>query len=155
MNKRELFTAFAAGLLFSIGLGISGMLMPSKVVGFLNITGAWDPSLAGVMGGGILVAIFAFRYQKKCAKPLCADGFEVPTRTEITPSLVVGSAMFGVGWGIIGYCPGPAVSSLVTGAQPVVLFVLAMLGGMLVHRLAAPLWRRDVAQPLQERSVDA
>lgn len=142
MNVKLKLSAFVAGLLFSVGLAVSGMTMPTKVVGFLDVFGSWDPSLVGVMGGGILVAFIAFRRLRLWEHPLFANTFHIPDRTDITSSLVLGAAIFGVGWGILGYCPGPAVTSLVTGYTEVLVFVAAMLGGMLAHRLLSPLWTR-------------
>lgn len=140
MKSKMMLSAFVAGLLFSIGLAVSGMTMPTKVVGFLNIFGAWDPALIGVMGGGILVAFFTFRRLKLWEHPLFAGAFQIPDRTDITPSLIIGSAMFGIGWGTLGYCPGPAVASIVTGSTDVLVFIVAMVVGMLAHRVASPLW---------------
>lgn len=155
MNTKLMISAFIAGALFSVGLAISGMTMPTKVVGFLNLFGAWDPSLMGVMGGGILVAFVVFRRLRLWEHPLFAARFQIPDRTEITPSLITGSAMFGVGWGLMGYCPGPAVTSIVAGKPDVLIFVLAMVAGMLLHRIISPLWAADRAQQRLEQSVDA
>ena len=139
MNRKVLATAFLSGLLFSVGLGISGMTMPEKIVGFLDFFGAWDPSLMGVMGGGILVALLFYRRVVKRGHPFFASGFQIPNRSDITPSLVIGGGMFGIGWGIAGYCPGPAVTSLVTGSKEVLLFFGAMLAGMFLFRLVEPI----------------
>lgn len=157
MNRKALATAFLAGLLFSVGLGISGMTMPTKVVGFLDMFGSWDPALAGVMGGGILVALLFFRKIIGRGQPFFSTRFDVPTGKDITPSLVIGSAMFGMGWGIAGYCPGPAVTSLVTGSREVMMFTGAMLAGMLLFRLLEPWLRRseNVESGLVEGSADA
>lgn len=155
MNVKLSISAFLAGALFSVGLAVSGMTMPSKVVGFLNFFGAWDPSLMGVMGGGILVAFIVFRRLRVWEHPLFANAFEIPDRKDITPSLITGSAMFGVGWGLMGYCPGPAVTSIVTGKSDVLLFVVAMVAGMLLHRVVSPLWSADRKAFRTEQSVDA
>lgn len=147
MNRKALGTAFLAGFLFSVGLGISGMTVPAKIVGFLDIFGEWDPSLAGVMGGGILVALIFYRRVIAKGHPFFASGFQIPTRTDITPSLVIGGGMFGMGWGIAGFCPGPAVTSLVTGSTDILLFVGAMLAGMFLFRVVEPaLTRRNAAK---------
>ena len=135
MNRKVLATAFLSGLLFSVGLGISGMTMPEKIVGFLDFFGAWDPSLMGVMGGGILIAAIFYGRVIRREAPIFAVKFQVPTRREITPSLVVGSGLFGIGWGIAGYCPGPAVTSLVTGSTEVLVFTGSMLAGMFLFRV--------------------
>lgn len=141
MNRKALATAFVAGLLFSVGLGISGMTQPEKVSGFLDVFGQWDPALMGVMGGGILVALIFFRRVMARGVPVFATYFDVPNRKDITPSLVAGSAMFGIGWGIAGYCPGPAVASLVTGSSEVLVFFAAMIGGMMLFRVLEPVIR--------------
>ncbi|HEY1692576.1 MAG TPA: DUF6691 family protein [Polyangiaceae bacterium] len=122
--------AFACGLLFALGLGVSGMTHPSKVLAFLDVTGAWDPSLAFVMGGGVLVNLVVFRRALRRGAPLLASSFAMPTRAGVDAGLVVGAAIFGVGWGMGGFCPGPAIVSAVTGAMPVVAFVVAMMGTM-------------------------
>jgi len=155
MNAKLSISSFIAGALFSVGLAVSGMTMPTKVVGFLNFFGAWDPSLMGVMGGGILVAFVVFRRLRGWEHPLFASAFDIPDRSDITPSLITGSAMFGVGWGLMGYCPGPAVTSVVTGKPDVLLFVVAMVAGMLLHRVVSPLWSADRAVLRAEQSVDA
>lgn len=136
-NVASNVAAFGAGLLFAIGLAISGMTHPRKVVGFLDPTrGArggnlgWDPSLAFVMLGAIAVGLVAFRLILRRSRPLFAAGFALPTMRNIDARLVVGAALFGLGWGLGGFCPGPAVVTLVTGAVPVLVFVAAMLAGM-------------------------
>lgn len=140
MNRKILGLAFVSGFLFSVGLGISGMTQPSKVFGFLDIFGAWDPALMGVMGGGILVAAIFYRRVIRRDAPIFAETFQVPSLRSITPSLVVGSGLFGIGWGIAGYCPGPAVTSLVTGSSEVLIFTGAMIAGMLLFRLTERLF---------------
>lgn len=130
--------ALVVGVLFGLGLAISGMLNPAKVFGFLDITGAWDPTLAVVMAAGLGVNAIAYRLTMRRSTPVLAPAFQVPTRTDIDARLVVGSAIFGVGWGIAGICPGPALASLGAGQwggngfyEPdVLIFVAAMLGGM-------------------------
>jgi uncharacterized membrane protein YedE/YeeE len=129
---KRLFVAYVCGVLFAIGLGISGMTHPSKVLGFLDFTGTWDPSLLFVMGGGVLVNFVAFRLALRRTSPWFARRFSLPAVAPIDASLVAGASIFGVGWGLGGFCPGPAVVSVVTGAAPVVAFVAAMVGAMLV-----------------------
>ncbi|WP_089172935.1 YeeE/YedE family protein [Bosea sp. AS-1] len=130
--------ALAAGLLFGLGLAISGMLNPAKVQAFLDVAGAWDPSLVFVLGSGVLVAFLGYRLAFALDKPLLESRLHLPAKTQIDRSLVVGSALFGVGWGLVGFCPGPAVASLSLGLTPAVVFVVAMLVGMVVHdRFAA------------------
>jgi uncharacterized membrane protein YedE/YeeE len=125
--------AFAAGLVFGLGLLVSGMADPGKVKGFLDLAGAWDPSLAFVMGGAVLVGFFAFRFADGRAKSLLGGAIQVPTRRDIDLRLIAGSAVFGVGWGLAGYCPGPALVSLGAGQDKALVFVAAMLAGMLIY----------------------
>jgi uncharacterized membrane protein YedE/YeeE len=120
---------FVAGLLFAVGLVVGGMTQPAKIVGFLDFAGDWDPSLAFVMVGAIGVHGVAYRLVTKRATPLFAPKFLVPTRRDIDVSLVAGAALFGVGWGLGGFCPGPAITSLGAGAANAVLFVAALLAG--------------------------
>lgn len=130
---RRLFVAFASGLLFALGLAISGMTHPTKVLAFLDFAGAWDPSLAFVMGGGVLVNVVLFRLAFRRGAPLLASTFALPGKRAIDGRLVSGAAVFGIGWGLGGFCPGPAVVSVAGGAAPVVVFVVAMLAGMAIH----------------------
>jgi uncharacterized membrane protein YedE/YeeE len=125
--------AYVSGLLFALGLGISGMTHPSKVLAFLDVAGDWDPSLALVMGSGVLVNLVLFRWVTRRGAPLLAPTFSLPTRTAIDAALLGGSAIFGVGWGLAGFCPGPAIVSVVTGATPVIAFVVTMLLAMGVY----------------------
>ncbi len=140
---KKLAFAFAASLLFAFGLVISGMTQPAKVVGFLNLgglknglsweaqAGFWDPSLALVMGGALLVTLIAFTVTtRKGRKPWAANGFSLPTRSDIDAKLLLGGALFGVGWALAGYCPGPALASVLTGGGDAIVFVLAMGVGM-------------------------
>lgn len=130
---KRLAVAFACGVLFALGLAISGMTHPTKVLAFLDFTGGWDPSLAFVMGGGVLVNVLLFRVALRRGTPLLGRAFALPHKRAIDARLVGGAALFGVGWGLGGFCPGPAVVSLVGGAAPVVVFVVAMLAGMALH----------------------
>ena len=126
--------AFIAGLMFALGLVLSGMTQPAKVIGFLDITGKWDPSLAFVMGGALLVTLVGFTLTPREGKrPWFAEKFELPTRKDIDSPLLIGSTLFGIGWGLAGYCPGPAIASvgsLVTAGIDIVIFMAAMLAGM-------------------------
>ena len=124
--------AVASGALFGLGLALAGMTRPDKVRAFLDFTGAWDPSLAFVMGGAIAVHAVAWRLIARRASPVFAAGFALPTRRDLDVRLLLGAAVFGVGWGLGGYCPGPALASLVTGSVPVLAFVGAMLAGLVV-----------------------
>lgn len=123
-------TEYIVGLLFGMGLIISGMANPEKVLGFLDITGTWDPSLAFVMGGGVLVGLFAFTAAKKRQTACLGDPMNLPSSTSITPRLVIGSLLFGIGWGLAGICPGPALISMAAGQWKALLFVIAMIAGM-------------------------
>jgi uncharacterized membrane protein YedE/YeeE len=123
--------AFASGLVFAVGLGIAGMTQPRKVLGFLDVFGAWDPSLALVMAGAIGVFVPALW----CARGRFARRLHLPTRKDIDARLVIGAALFGVGWGLSGYCPGPALVSLSTLTVPALTFGIAMLAGMRLHRV--------------------
>lgn len=128
-------TAFWVGVLFAVGLGLSGMTQPQKVIGFLDLFGAWDPSLLFVMGGAVGVHFFAYRWSLQRTSPLFSAKWHLPTKKEITPSLIIGSFLFGIGWGIAGYCPGPALTSLVTFGRQPILFVVSMITGMYLFRL--------------------
>ncbi len=123
-----------AGALFGLGLAISGMVDPAKVIGFLDVAGDWDPTLAFVMGGALLVTIPAFRLIFKRPRPVLVDEFELPTKKGLDTRLLGGSALFGVGWGLSGFCPGPAVTALATGLTPVFAFVVAMIAGMAIYK---------------------
>ncbi len=125
--------ALVAGLLFGLGLLLSGMANPTKVVGFLDLAGNWDPSLALVMAGAIGAALPAFTMARKRSTAWAGCALALPSATQIDAPLVLGSLTFGVGWGLAGYCPGPALVSLGTGSVPAVVFVLAMIAGMAIH----------------------
>ncbi len=127
---RSIALALVAGLVFGVGLLVSGMTQPAKVVNFLDVAGNWDPSLAFVMGGAIAVHFVAYRFVPRLQKPLWAAGFSLPTRKDIDARLIVGAALFGAGWGLGGYCPGPALTSVVAGASSTLLFTGSMLVGM-------------------------
>lgn len=129
----SLLFAFLAGLVFGLGLILSGMTDPSKVLGFLDLAGNWDPSLAFVMGGAVLVGSIAFRFADKESRTWLGETMRLPTATQIDRRLVAGSLLFGIGWGIAGYCPGPAVASLAQGGIKPLIFVLAMLAGMGIY----------------------
>ncbi len=132
MNR---ITEFLVGLLFGIGLILSGMTDPGKVLGFLDLFGRWDPSLALVMGGAILVGIFAFAVARKRTTTFLGGTIHLPTAAAIDKRLVVGGLVFGAGWGLAGFCPGPAIVSLGAGQPKAAAFVLAMLAGMLIYEL--------------------
>lgn len=125
-----IFTSLLAGLLFGIGLIVSGMANPGKVLGFLDLAGNWDPSLAFVMGGAIAVGLISFAIIRRRSVSFLGQRLFIPVRRDIDPRLVIGSALFGIGWGIAGFCPGPALVSLGTANPKAVFFVLSMLAGM-------------------------
>ena len=127
--------AFVSGLLFACGLGLAGMTRPEKVLAFLDVAGAWDPTLALVMVAAIAVHAPVAWWALRRRAPLLGDRYELPARRDVDGALVAGAALFGVGWGLGGYCPGPALVSLVAGAPGTELFVAAMVVGMGVHRL--------------------
>ncbi|CAN5147992.1 YeeE/YedE family protein [soil metagenome] len=126
--------ALLSGALFGYGLSLSGMVDPARVIGFLDIaSGHWDPSLMFVLGGAVCVAFIAVAIQRRMPKPVLDTQFHIPERTDIDARLVGGSLLFGIGWGLAGFCPGPALSALTTGMTPVLLFVAAMIAGMVLH----------------------
>ena len=135
---KALATALGAGFLFGIGLWVSGMANPKKVLGFLDVTGEWDASLLLVMGGAVAVTVVAFRFILKRKKPFLDETFKIPERKDIDFPLVAGAAIFGIGWGIAGYCPGPALTALSTLSNESIVFVVAMLAGGLLHKLVMP-----------------
>jgi uncharacterized protein len=134
--------SFAAGLVFGIGLLISGMTEPAKVLGFLDVFGAWDATLAFVMAGAVAVAAIGFALARRRSAPVLASSFAWPTRSDIDAPLIIGSVLFGIGWGLCGICPGPALVNLAGLSAPIIVFVVAMIVGMFGYEL----WqRRDVA----------
>lgn len=140
---RVWIAAFAAGLLFSFGLAVARMIDPARVIGFLDIAGAWDPTLAFVMGAAVIVSGAGFALiRRKLSRPWFADRFHLPTRTEIDAPLIIGAILFGVGWGLAGLCPGPAIALLSLVPDLVWPFVAAMLAGTALHRLTASIAAR-------------
>ena len=131
---KAVIVALAAGLLFGAGLALGGMTDPGKVIAFLDVAGRWDPSLAFVMGSALLITFPVFAWVRRSDKPLFAERFQLPNRRDLDPPLLIGAALFGIGWGIAGLCPGPAVANLASGSGEVLLFVVAMIAGM---------WLRD------------
>lgn len=131
---KAVIVALASGLLFGAGLALGGMTDPGKVIAFLDVAGRWDPSLAFVMGSALLITFPVFAWVRRSDKPLFAERFQLPNRRDLDPPLLIGAALFGIGWGIAGLCPGPAVANLASGSGEVLLFVAAMIAGM---------WLRD------------
>ena len=128
-------SAFGVGLIFGIGLIVAGMTDPSKIVGFLNLAGPWDPSLALVMGGAVAVGFIAFGLARRRTQSFLGGAMHLPTARRIDRRLVLGSLVFGIGWGLAGYCPGPAVVSVGMGQDKAIVFVVAMLAGMGIYEL--------------------
>jgi len=139
---RSMLTSFVSGVVFAVGLGIGGITQPAKVIGFLDFAGNWDPSLAFVMIGAISVHAFLYRVIRKRASPLFSPAFSLPTRTEIDPRLLGGAAIFGLGWGVAGFCPGPALTSLASGNLSPLAFSVAMIAGMFFYRFFEVHWLR-------------
>jgi len=137
INKNHISRAseFVVGLMFGVGLMASGMTDPGKVIGFLDLFGAWDPSLALVMGGAVVVGFFAFALAKKRTTTFLGGALRFPTTNQMDKPLVIGSLLFGAGWGLGGFCPGPALVSMADGQAKAMLFVAAMLVGMLGFEL--------------------
>lgn len=131
------WSVFLSGLLFGLGLIISGMINPAKVIGFLDITGNWDPSLLLVMGAGLAVTTPAFHFILKTGQPLFSTAFFLPVRTDIDGKLIAGAALFGIGWGMAGLCPGPALTAITSLNSSIVIFVVAMIAGMVLYRVVA------------------
>lgn len=152
-------SAFAAGLLFGVGLIVSGMTDPSKIIGFLDPAGAWDPSLAFVMGGAVLVGFAAFRFARRRTVSFLGGAMHIPAARHIDRPLILGSLAFGVGWGLAGYCPGPAVVAFGAGQDKAVVFVVAMIAGMALYEAVDRRFharrRRRVPRELSDVAGDA
>lgn len=132
MNR--IVSALFAGFLFGIGLALSSMIDPNKIINFLDFTGNWDPSLAFVILGALSVSLISFHFIYKRETPFFDDKFRLPTRTEIDTPILAGATLFGIGWGMAGYCPGPAIASLGIGIMSPAIFVIAMFAGFSAHR---------------------
>lgn len=128
-------SAFTSGLVFGTGLIVSGMTNPAKIIGFLDVTGKWDPSLLLVMGSALAINLFVFRWVKTRKTSLLGSDISLPNKHHIDKSLIAGSIAFGIGWGLSGYCPGPAVASILTGNIGTISFLIAMIIGMLLSNL--------------------
>jgi uncharacterized membrane protein YedE/YeeE len=133
--------ALFAGIMFGEGLAIGGMTDPAVVLGFLDVAGHWNPALVGVMGGAVVVAFVGFQLVSLNRRPLLAEAYEGPTRWRIDAPLLGGAALFGIGWGLVGYCPGPALAALPAAMPGTALFIIAMLAGLGAVRL----WRARTA----------
>ncbi|WP_028100740.1 YeeE/YedE family protein [Pseudoduganella violaceinigra] len=132
----NIVASLLAGLLFGIGLVVSGMTNPAKIIGFLDLFGKWDPSLGFVMAGALLVGTVAFRFASKRQRAMLGTPISIPTKRDIDRRLVLGNLAFGIGWGLAGYCPGPAVTSLASGGAKPWIFFVAMLAGMAIFEIA-------------------
>lgn len=130
----RLITCYFIGLIFGVGISVSGMANPAKVVNFFDIAGIWDPSLAFVMGGALIVTFIGYRYVLRWPNSLLGAKFLIPTRHDLDARLIGGSAFFGIGWGIAGFCPGGALPALGTGQADVFIFVIAMITGILIAK---------------------
>ena len=148
----KLSAAYAIGLIFGLGILMSGMANPAKVLNFFDVTGSWDPSLAFVMGGAVVITFFGYRWALSHAKPLFETDFRLPTSSDIDQRLIIGSLIFGVGWGIAGFCPGGALPALGTGNSTVILFVASLITGIyLTRRLEVVFARREVQMEQGEK----
>ena len=143
------FTSLLAGLVFGVGLILSGMANPAKVLGFLDLFGRWDPSLAFVMGGAVAVSAVAFFIARRRSVSLLGAALKLPTARQIDRRLVIGSVLFGIGWGIAGFCPGPALVALGMGEAKAVVFMVAMLAGMGLFELLE--WKKQQSPALRTR----
>jgi len=141
-------SSIICGIIFSIGLGISGMTQPQKVIGFLDVFGEWNPSLAFVMGGAVLSYLaIQLLIQRNFSIPVLGGSFQIPTRKDLDRSLIIGALLFGSGWGLGGYCPGPAITSLGSGSLNALLFVVAMgVGMLLADRVISPMLAYEVVK---------
>lgn len=138
----RILVGLLSGLLFGLGLTVSHMIDPAKVIAFLNVAGHWDPSLALVLVFAVAVTAIGYALGRSRSVPLCGTTFSKPSRSRLDIRLIAGAVLFGIGWGLVGYCPGPALASLSVGGSASVLFVAAMLGGMLLFNLLDRAMRR-------------
>ena len=144
---KPILVSFVSGVVFGVGLGIAGMTQPAKVIGFLDFTGRWDPSLAFVMLGAIGVHALLYRVIRTRPSPLFSPAFSLPNRTDIDFRLIIGSIIFGLGWGIAGLCPGPALTSIASGNFSLVIFSIAMISGILAFDVKRVLSAGQVRAP--------
>lgn len=145
----QIALTFLASLMFGLGLIVSGLTNPAKVQNFLDVTGAWDPSLALTMAAAVLVTGLGYSFVFKWRRPVFAEVFQLPTATTVDRKLVTGAALFGIGWGLVGYCPGPALVALPLGNLETYIFVAAMLVGMLAGR-TLPFPQRQKLEPVNQ-----
>jgi uncharacterized membrane protein YedE/YeeE len=133
-KMKEKLTVLLSGLLFGLGLGLSQMIDRDRVLGFLDVTGVWDPTLLFVLGGAVAVTLITFRFILRRENPILANEFHLPTKKDIDKPLVIGAIIFGLGWGIAGYCPGPGITALVLGIWNPILFMIAFIVGSLADK---------------------
>ena len=138
----QIVLTFIASLLFGMGLIVSGLANPAKVQNFLDVSGAWDPSLVLTMAAAVITTGVGYRFVFNQPRPILAEAFQLPTAAVIEPRLILGSWVFGIGWGLVGYCPGPAIVALSLGGSQTITFVVAMLAGMFVARTQPALTAR-------------
>jgi uncharacterized membrane protein YedE/YeeE len=148
----QILFSFIASVLFGLGLAISGMLNPAKVIGFLDITGEWDPSLAFVMGGALVVTVFSFRWVLRRPMPISSDMFHLPTKRNLDGRLITGAAIFGIGWAVSGLCPGPAIASVGFLNENLLIFVLALIIGSLLANVHFPVGNNSTPHRLGGKS---
>lgn len=139
----RLFASYLVGFVFGLGIMVSGMINPAKVLNFFDIAGTWDPSLAFVMGGALAVTVLGYRFILRRPSPILAESFRLPTKTEIDLRLVGGAAVFGVGWGIAGFCPGGSLPAIGTGQTNVLVFVGALVAGILLAKFGQSIKNRS------------
>ena len=135
---RNILPGLIVGLVFGAGLALSDMVNPARVQAFLDLAGAWDPTLMFVMGAALVPSAAGYLVRRRMERPLLGDRFRIPESSVLDRPLLLGAAMFGIGWGLVGFCPGPAIAGLVLGAWQPWLFVAAMLTGMVLHRALVP-----------------
>lgn len=145
MMQSRILAAIASGVLFGAGLVVSDMINPARVLAFLDVTGNWDPSLAFVMGGALIPSSIAYLIRRRRSAPLFDDRFHVPVNRRPDPALIGGAILFGLGWGLVGLCPGPAIAALITAQWQAAAFVASMLAGMILYRFTLG---RTVPAPL-------
>jgi uncharacterized membrane protein YedE/YeeE len=149
---RHALPGLLVGLLFGAGLALSGMTDPARVLGFLDVAGRWDPTLAFVLGAALVPSAIAYLVVRRMERPLMAQEFCIPQNRVVERQLLAGAALFGVGWGLVGLCPGPAIASLAFGAWQPAVFVAAMIAGMWLHRMVADVRRARIPTPVRSAS---
>ncbi|MDO8432819.1 MAG: YeeE/YedE family protein [Candidatus Binatus sp.] len=152
---KKYLVSLASGVVFALGLGISGMTRPSKVIGFLDFAGDWDPSLGLVMAGAMGVYAIAYQASRRMGAPLLSTSFAIPAQSNLDGRLIAGAALFGIGWGLGGFCPGPAITSMASGQAPVFVFVIAMAAGMILQAVVMTREKDQAYQRLSHPAADS